>query len=84
MKIRYKFLSGANVIRTNKTLSFIIFMALVLICSFALSYSLISSAQKKEDGEIANLTSEVERLKGEISQKDAQIADLNARLNGAK
>lgn len=80
MKIRYKFSSGRSVIRGNRTLFFAFFMAILLVLSFVLSYSLVSSSQKKENAKITELTAEVERLNAEIEQKNAEIADLKAKL----
>lgn len=73
MKIRYKFSSGRSIIRTNRTLLFVLFMTAVLALSFVLSYSLVSSSQKRENEKITALTAEVERL-------NAEIADLKAKL----
>lgn len=80
MKIRYKFSSGRSIIRTNRTLLFVLFMTAVLALSFVLSYSLVSSSQKKENEKITALTAEVERLNAEIEQKNAEIANLKTKL----
>lgn len=84
MNIHYKFMSSKRFLINNRYLSLAFFMVIVLICSFALSYFMVSSSQKNESQKISELTSKVEQLNEEIRQKDLLITELKEKLKTVK
>ena len=80
MKIRYKFSTGRSILRGNRTLLFVGFMLILLVLSFVLSYSLVSSSQKKESENTAALSAEIKRLNDELASKNAEIEELKSKL----
>ncbi|MBE7038993.1 MAG: hypothetical protein E7404_08850 [Ruminococcaceae bacterium] len=84
MNMQYKFMRSKHFLIGNKQLLFILFMVVVLVLSFVLSYFLVSSSQKNESEKIGELSNRIEHLNEEIRQKDLLIAELNEKLEAIK